>query len=197
VGADVVGLVDHLAAPKHAVARHVADLAAGPAPYLFELLAARPQARAIVGDVDPAALAQARAQAQRLGVAPRVRFHQASAFDRAALARLDPRPDIVVELGLYGIYHDDALIERHFIDLAEIVAPEQIVFNVQTHNPEIEHIARVWRDHRGERCVWRLRPVDAILGWAAAAGYGPASIASDGFGIYRVGRLARGMAGAP
>jgi len=98
---------------------------------------------------------------------------------------------VVAELGLYGIYHDDALIERHFVDLAETIGPEQIVFNVQTQNPEIEHIARVWRDHRGERCVWRLRPVESILEWAAAAGYEPASIRADSYGIYRVGRLVR------
>jgi SAM-dependent methyltransferase len=169
----------------------VADLAAGPAPYLFEILAAHPRASAIVGDIDPAALAQARAHAARLGVADRVRFIRASAFDRAALEGLDPAPDVVAELGLYGIYHDDRLIERHFHDLAETIGPAQIVFNVQTQNPEIEHIARVWRDHRGERCVWRLRPVESIIAWAAAAGYEPATIRSDSHGIYRVGRLAR------
>jgi hypothetical protein len=169
----------------------IADLAAGPAPYLFEVLSAHPHATAIVGDIDAAALAQARAHATRVGVADRVRFVQASAFDRAALERLDPAPDVVVELGLYGIYHDDAVIEQHFRDLAQTIAPRQIVFNVQTQNPEIEHIARVWRDHRGERCVWRLRPVETILEWAASAGYEPDSIDSDTFGIYRVGRLAR------
>jgi predicted RNA methylase len=169
----------------------IADLAAGPAPYLFEVLAAEGRVRAIVADIDPAALDQARSSAERLGVADRVAFVQASAFDRRSLMTLDPRPDVVVELGLYGIYHDDRLIEQHFHDLADTVAPEQIVFNVQTQNPEIEHIARVWRDHRGHRCVWRLRPVDSILKWAAAAGYEPAAIRSDSFGIYRVGRLER------
>jgi Putative methyltransferase len=169
----------------------VADLAAGPAPYLFEVLVAHPGARALLADIDPAALAQGRAHATRLGLTDRVSFVEASAFDRAALERINPAPDIVAELGLYGIYHDDALIARHFVDLAETIAPEQIVFNVQTQNPEIEHIARVWRDHRGERCVWRLRPVESILRWAAAAGYEPASIRSDSFGIYRVGRLVR------
>jgi len=148
----------------------VADLAAGPAPYVFEVLTAHPSSRALLADIDPAALAQARAHAVALGLADRVTFTEASAFDRAALSQLDPSPNVVAELGLYGIYHDDALIERHFVDLAETVAPEQIVFNVQTQNPEIEHIARVWRDHRGERCVWRLRPVESILRWAAAAG---------------------------
>ncbi len=169
----------------------IADLAAGPAPYLFEALRAHPGARAVVGDIDPAALAQALTHAARLGVADRVQFVRASAFDRGALARLEAAPDVVLELGLYGIYHDDALIERHFHDLAETVAPQQIVFNVQTQNPEIEHIARVWRDHRGERCVWRLRPAESILRWAAAAGYEPATITADSHGIYRVGRLVR------
>ena len=171
----------------------IADLAAGPAPYLFEVLASRPRASAIVGDIDPAALTQARAHAARLGLADRVNFVQASAFDRRALGRLDPTPDVVVELGLYGIYHDDALIERHFVDLAETVAPDQIVFNVQTQNPEIEHIARVWRDHRGERCLWRLRPVESIIAWAATAGYEAAAVRSDSFGIYRVGRLVKAV----
>jgi 16S rRNA G966 N2-methylase RsmD len=169
----------------------IADLAAGPAPYLLEAIARRPDARALVCDIDPAALVQAEAAAMRLGVEGRVRAIRADAFDRAALRTLEPRPDVVIELGLYGIYHDDILIERHFQDLAELVAPAQIVLNVQTHNPEIEYIARVWRDHRGERCVWRLRSAEQLLGWAAAAGYAPRTVAADSEGIYRVARLER------
>jgi SAM-dependent methyltransferase len=169
----------------------IADLAAGPAPYLLEAIASRPGATAVVCDIDPAALAQAKAAARRLGVEDRVRTLRADAFDRDALRALEPRPDVVVELGLYGIYHDDGLIERHFEDLAELVAPRQMVLNVQTQNPEIEYIARVWRDHRGERCVWRLRSAERLLGWAAAAGYAPRTVAADSEGIYRVARLER------
>jgi hypothetical protein len=169
----------------------IADLAAGPAPYLLEAVATRPGATALVCDIDPAALTQAEAAARRLGVEDRVRTLRADAFDRDALRALEPRPDLVIELGLYGIYHDDALIEHHLQDLAELVAPRQIVLNVQTRNPEIEYIARVWRDHRGERCVWRLRSADQLLGWAAAAGYAPRTVAADSEGIYRVARLER------
>jgi len=174
----------------------VADLAAGPAPYLLRALAERPSARAVLGDVDDAALDTARAAAEVAGVADRVTFVRADAFDRTALGALDPRPDVVLELGLYGIYHDDGRIERHFRDLAELVAPAQIVFNVQTRNPEIEHIARVWRNAAGERCVWRLRPLDQILGYAAAAGYAPAAVTADRYGIYRVGRLEKDGGGS-
>jgi len=169
----------------------VADLAAGPAPYLLSALTRQTRARAIVADSDPEALAAARRDAEALGVADRVQFVRADAFDRDALQALRPSPDVVVELGLYGIYHDDALIERHLHDVAALVAPSQIVFNVQTRNPEIEHIARVWVNHEGGRCVWRLRPVEQILEWASAAGYEPAAVESDRFDIYRVVRLVR------
>ena len=169
----------------------VADLAAGPAPYLLSALTRQPRAHAIVGDTDPEALAAARRDAEALGIADRVQFVQASAFDRDALERLRPSPDVVVELGLYGIYHDDALIQRHFHDLAALVSPNQIVFNVQTRNPEIEHIARVWVNQAGERCVWRLRPVEQLLEWARDAGYEPATVEADRYDIYRVVRLVR------
>jgi hypothetical protein len=183
-------ILDALRAER-APAPVVADLAAGPAPYLLTALSRHLRARAIVGDADPDALEQARGAARALGLADRVTFVEADAFDRDALRALRPSPDVVVELGLYGIYHDDALIERHLQDLAELVSPNQIVFNVQTRNPEIEHIARVWVNHEGGRCVWRLRPVELILEWAADAGYEPAAIDADRFGIYRVVRLVR------
>jgi hypothetical protein len=183
--------VDEAIVADRSPAPVIADLAAGPAPYLFDALAAHPQASAIVCDIDPAALRQARTAAESMGVGARARFVLASAFDGDALTALQPKPGIVVELGLYGIYHDDALIRRHFSDLARVIAPAQIVFNVQTQNPEIEHIARVWRDHRGERCVWRLRPLQLILSWAAEAGYEPAAVRADRHGIYRVVRLRR------
>lgn len=169
----------------------VADLAAGPSPYLLHALAERPRASAVLCDVDAAALEQAVAAARDLGVQDRVATRRASAFDRAALTALRPRPDVVCELGLYGIYHDDALIERHFLDLAETVAPAQIVCNVQVANPEIEYIARVWRNAAGGRCVWRLRPAEQIMGYARAAGYDAVSVTADRHGIYRVMRFVR------
>ena len=167
----------------------VADLAAGPSPYLLQTLARHPDATAVLCDIDDAALEQAAAAARELGVHDRVTTRRASAFDARALAALRPRPDVVCELGLYGIYHDDALIERHFADLAAIAAPAQIVCNVQVANPEIEYIARVWRNAAGGRCVWRLRPAEQLERYARAAGYAPASVTADRHGIYRVMRL--------
>jgi hypothetical protein len=169
----------------------VADLAAGPSPYLLHALKQRPRATAVLWDIDAGALEQASEAARDLGVQDRVVTRQASAFDRAQLAALTPRPDVVCELGLYGIYHDDALIARHFADLAATVGPAQIVCNVQVSNPEIEYIARVWRNAEGERCVWRLRPQEQIESYARAAGFEAATVTADRNGIYRVMRFER------
>jgi hypothetical protein len=169
----------------------VADLAAGPAPYVLDALAGHPGASAVICDIDPAATAQAEAAAAARGLSGRVQTRQLDAFDADALAAFSPSPGVVLELGLYGMYYDDSLIERHFQDVARTLAPGEIVCNVQVQNPEIEYIARVWRNRHGERCVWRLRPAEQILGYAAAAGYEPISVEADSFGIYRVMRLGR------
>jgi hypothetical protein len=191
---DIRGLAETAVAEAIGVAgghAAVADLAAGPSPYLLHALQRFPDATAVLCDVDAAALEQASAAARELGVQDRVTTRRASAFDPVALGSLRPRPDVVCELGLYGIYHDDALIERHFLDLAGTLAPGQIVCNIQVANPEIEYIARVWRNAAGGRCVWRLRPQEQIEGYARAAGYAAASVTADRHGIYRVMRFVR------
>jgi hypothetical protein len=172
----------------------VVDLAAGPAPYLLDVLSARPSVRAVLRDLDPSAVRAAAAEARRRGLDTRVECAVADAFDVDALAAAWPRPDVVLELGLYGIYHDDARVADHLRALGDHVRPSQIVCNVQADNPEIEYIARVWRNHAGDRCVWRLRPESAIVDWMAAAGYAPASITHDRHSIYRVMRLVRNVA---
>ena len=175
----------------------VADLAAGPSPYLLHALRRRPHVKAVLCDLDPAALDQAGAAARARGVADRVTLRRSNAFDATALADLEPPPDVVCELGLYGIYHDDGLIEDHFKTLVRTLRPAQLVCNVQVANPEIEYIARVWRNSNGERCVWRLRSAEQIVDYARAAGLEPTSITADRHGIYRVLRLVRRGAEQP
>ena len=52
----------------------------------------------------------------------------------------------------------------------------------------------MWVNAAGGRCVWRLRPVEQILEYAAGAGYEAVSTTADRHGIYRVVRLARSAA---
>lgn len=169
----------------------VVDLASGPAPYLLDLLAERPrpEVRVLLRDVDGEALRAAAAAAAARGL-ERIATAVGDALDPASLAAIGEAPDIVVELGLYGMFSDGA-IAPHFRDLAERLAPDALLVNLQMQNPEIEHIANVWPSRAGGRCAWRLRPLDLLLGWAREAGFEPGRVRQDSHQIYSVVTLRR------
>lgn len=164
----------------------LADLAAGTADYVLALLASGryPQVTAILRDISPATQAESRRLAGRLGVGDRVRYETGDALNPEDLATITPKPNVVVAVGLYGTIHDDAKVRDHFRLVREILAPEAFVFNIQTQNPGIEWIARVYRNRNGGRCVWRLRPVERVLEWAREGGFRNFDVRWDPFEIY-------------
>ncbi|TFG77045.1 MAG: methyltransferase domain-containing protein [Thermodesulfobacteriales bacterium] len=177
---------DYLA-QRNGVPTFIADLASGKADYLYDaLLETNSQAKILLRDIDEEALKESEAIAQKLNLPNELRFELGSAIDTESLRKIDPEPDLVIEVGLYGIIHDDEQIRRHFLDLKEILNPEAILFNVQTYNPQIELIARSLVNRDGERCVWHLRPVELVIGWAEEAGFVEPQIVMDDCGVYAV-----------
>lgn len=166
----------------------IADLASGKADYIYDVLAGGEYKNVewLLRDIDPKALEESRAIAGRKGIPNRITYEQADALDTEGLKRIRVKPDLVVEIGLYGIIHDDALIRRHFHELVELLDPEALLFNVQTYNPQIELIARALKNREGERCVWHLRPVETLVEWAEEAGFAGPEITMDPYGIYAV-----------
>jgi len=166
----------------------IADLASGKADYIYDVLAGGDYGNVelLLRDIDPKALEESRAIALEKGVPNRITYERADALDTAALKRIPVRPDLVVEIGLYGIIHDDGLIRRHLRELVELLDPEALLFNVQTYNPQIELIARALKNREGERCVWHLRPVEALIEWAEEAGFAGPEITMDPYGIYAI-----------
>jgi len=177
---------DYLA-QRNGVPTFIADLASGKADYLYDaLLETNSQAKILLRDIDESTLKESEAIAQKLNLPNELRFELGSAIDTESLRKIDPEPDLVIEVGLYGIIHDDEQIRRHFLDLKEILNPEAILFNVQTYNPQIELIARSLVNRDGERCVWHLRPVELVIGWAEEAGFVEPQIVMDDCGVYAV-----------
>ncbi len=169
----------------------VVDLAAGPASYLLDVLAERPrpEVRVLLRDVDPEALRLAAAAAAERGL-ERVETAVGDALDPESLAWIRARPDIAVELGLYGMF-PDSRIAPHLRHLAARLAPRFLVCNVQNQNPEIAHVSHVWPSRDGGRCAWRLRPLELVLGWAGEAGFVPERVRHDSSRIYSVVTLRR------
>lgn len=164
----------------------VVDLAAGTGDYLLTALAGRPSISALLRDIDPATVAQGSALAHQRGLDSRVRYEVGDALDVTDLRTIAPRPHLVVEVGLYGLIHDDEILRRHLHHIREALAPDALLFNVQTHNPQIEAIARLMRSRDGGRCLWRLRPLEDVIAWAQEAGFRAFQSQKDPFGIYGV-----------
>ncbi len=166
----------------------IVDLASGKADYIYDVLKDRryENVKVLLRDIDRVALGESKAIAEEMGLLKQIHFEQGDALDAESLKGISIKPNLVVEVGLYGIIHDDNLIRRHLFDLKEFLNPEALLFNVQTHNPQIELIARALKNRDGERCVWHLRPVQSLIGWAQEAGFREEKITMDPYGIYAV-----------
>ena len=165
----------------------IVDLASGKADYIYDALReTNGNAKVLLRDLDETALEESRAIAEKLNLLNKVSYEQGNALDIESLKRIYPKPNLVIEVGLYGIIHDDELLRRHFFELKDILNPGAILFNVQTYNPQIELIARVLKNRDGERCVWHLRPVELVIEWAEKAGFIEPQVTMDPYGIYAV-----------
>lgn len=165
----------------------IVDLASGKADYIYDALReTNGNVKVLLRDLDETALKESRAIAEKLNLLNKVSYEQGNALDIESLKRIYPKPNLVIEVGLYGIIHDDELLRRHFFELKDILNPGAILFNVQTYNPQIELIARVLKNRDGERCVWHLRPVELVIEWAEKAGFIKPQVTMDPYGIYAV-----------
>ncbi len=165
----------------------IVDLASGKADYIYDALRETDvNVKVLLRDIEESALEESRAMAEKLNLLSKVNYELGNALDTESLKKIHPRPNLIVEVGLYGIIHDDELIRKHFFDLRNILNPEAILFNVQTYNPQVELIARVFKNQEGERCVWHLRPADLVIGWAEEAGFKKSKVTIDPYRIYAV-----------
>jgi len=168
-------------------ATFIVDLASGKADYLYDILReTTSNIEVLLCDISESVLKESRDIANKLNLGNKVKFKQGNALDTENLRRITRKPDLLIEVGLYGIIHDDESVKRHLSEVKEILNPDAILFNVQTQNPQIELIARSLKNQDGKRCVWHLRPIDLVVRWAEEAGFRNAEIRMDPFNIYAV-----------
>ena len=173
-GALVQEALDKEIAAAHLAGRelHLLDVACGGGRYVVETLARHPGkvASAQLRDYRLENIDSAKALARKLRV--NAHFAQADAFDGADLGRVAPKPNLIIVSGLHEIIPDDALIERHFRQIAAVAArPATLIFTIQPWHPQLEFIARVLKSHTGKPWVMKLRPWETTRVWAENAGF--------------------------
>jgi hypothetical protein len=177
--------IDRLGASSREV--KLLDVACGGARYVLEVLAQKRSAAlsATLRDYRQENIDSATTLAQSLGV--EARLERGDAFSDHDLSRVTPRPNLVVVSGLHEIIPDNAVISRHFAQLARIMArPATLIFTVQPWHPQLEFIARVLKSHTGEPWVMRLRPWSQTREWAEKAGFRIRSLTMDSQKIFGV-----------
>ncbi len=166
---------------------YIVDLASGKADYIYDVLReSGSNINVLLRDINENTLAESKGIAEKLGITQSVSYQVGDALDVGSLRNIVPKPDLVIEVGLYGIIHEDEKIRDHLKALKEIVDPDALLFNVQTYNEQIELIARALINQDGEPCVWHLRSAELVIGWALEAGFRNPEIIIDPYDIYAV-----------
>lgn len=171
----------------HAV--RVLDIAAGPGRYLLEAIQALPGVRieARLRDNKPANLEEGRRLAGGLGLKDSVVFEEGDAFDEAALAALEPPPDIAVVSGLYELFPDNRRVLGSLRGLARAMrGGGWLIYTGQPWHPQLEMIARVLVNREGVPWIMRRRTQQEMDALVREAGFEKIDERIDEDGIFTV-----------
>lgn len=168
---------------------HLVDIACGGGRYVLQTLHDHPElaATATLRDYQQPNLDTARATAEKLGLMDRVTCVQADAFDRAGLARLDPRPQVAVVSGLYELFNSNGPVLESLRGLAEALPPgTRLVYTNQPWHPQLKFIAHVLTNREGEPWIMRRRTQEEMDDLVRAAGFVKERQEIDPAGIFSI-----------
>jgi SAM-dependent methyltransferase len=164
------------------------DIASGPGLYDLATLE-RVGEEGVVArlrDIEERWLAEGRAEAARRGLA-HVTFEQGDAFDPEQLARVEPRPNVVVSSGLYDWIHDDALVQRSIRMVHDALEPGGwFVVTNQASHPDLERAQALFTDQWMKPLDMRMREPRLLERWLSEAGFAVERTLADARGHYSV-----------
>ncbi len=185
--------IDRQQAPGKSI--HIVDVAAGPGRYLLQVLQELGQdgLQVTLRDWDETGLAQGQMLAQTMGLKV-VRYERGDAFDPNDLARITPRPQVVIVSGLYELFPDNALIARSLNGIDTLLeAGGLLIYTNQPTHPQLELIARCLPNREGKSWVMRLRSQEEMDRLVAEAGFQREKTLIDRWGIFTVSLASKGQ----
>lgn len=91
------------------------------------------------------------------GLSDRAEFVLADAFDREALAAVEPRPTLAVVSGLYELFSDNTKMSQSLAGLEEAISEGgYLIYTNQPWHPQLALIARALTSHRAHQ-AWVMR----------------------------------------
>ena len=173
---------------------HIIDIAAGTGRYVIETMQELPNVSisALLRDNSPANADIIRKDAKEFGL-KMVSAEVADAFDREAVARIQPRATIGIVSGLYELFPSNDLVLNSLRGLAEAIEPGgYLIYTNQPWHPQLEFIAHVLRNREGERWIMRRRTTAEMDELVQTAGFEKIEMEIDQWGMFTVSVARRG-----
>ena len=173
---------------------HIIDIAAGTGRYVIETMQELPNVSisALLRDNCLANADIIRKDAKEFGL-KLVSAEVADAFDREAVARIQPRATIGIVSGLYELFPSNALVLNSLRGLAEAIEPGgYLIYTNQPWHPQLEFIAHVLRNREGERWIMRRRTTAEMDELVQTAGFEKIEMEIDQWGMFTVSIARRG-----
>ncbi|MFW2150040.1 bifunctional alpha/beta hydrolase/class I SAM-dependent methyltransferase [Acinetobacter gyllenbergii] len=115
-------------------------------------------------------------------------FELGDAFDTASLAKVKPKPNLVIVSGLYELFSDNDLLRQSLSGIHQAMLQGGfLIYTGQIWHPQQEFIARALTSHRqGDAWVMRLRSQAEMDALVEQAGFKKVDQCIDEFGIFTV-----------
>lgn len=164
----------------------ILDVAAGPGRYVLEAIKGNSDASAHLRDYKRENVEAARALADELGLTS-VTIEEGDAFDRAALAAIQPRPNIGIVSGLYELFPSNGQVLNSLGGLADAIEPGgYLIYTNQPWHPQVAFIAGVLRNREGQPWIMRRRTTAEMDELVRVSGFEKIAMEIDHWGMFSV-----------
>src|SRR5579864_4466186 len=170
-------------------AARILDIAAGAGRYVIETIRVMPEIsiNATLCDYSQENINAIRALADEFGLNGNVIAKRGDAFDRSALAAIQPRPTLGIVSGLYELFPSNDAVLNSLSGLADAIEPGgYLIYTNQPWHPQIEFIAHVLRNREGARWIMRRRTTAEMDELVRTAGFEKVDMKIDDWGMFTV-----------
>jgi alpha-beta hydrolase superfamily lysophospholipase/precorrin-6B methylase 2 len=167
---------------------HILDIATGCGRYVLDAIKVNPEIAitARLQDNTPRNIEAGTKLAEKLGI-DCVEYIVGDAFDKEALLRQSPKPDIVIVSGLYELFPENELIQNSLSGLVGALKEGgSLIYTSQPWHPQIETIARTCDNRDGKPWIMRRRTQAEMDELVLQAGLKKSKTVPDSFGIFSV-----------
>lgn len=168
----------------------ILDIAAGHGRYILDAVneLATPPKSVLLRDYSQLNVDSGSALIQQRNLKNIAQFELGDAFDTASLAKVKPKPNLVIVSGLYELFSHNDLLRQSLSGIHQAMLQGGfLIYTGQIWHPQQEFIARALTSHRqGDAWVMRLRSQAEMDALVEQAGFKKVDQCIDEFGIFTV-----------